>query len=317
MAAYTLRRLGQLLVVLFGVTVLLFGVLKTMPGDPARVMAGLGATPETIEAIRHKLGLDQPLPIQYLRLIGGLVSGSLQAATYNKSVWAVIVERLPATLELGVLALIAAQLIAIPAGILAALKRNSFLDYLVTAIAVAGVSIPVFWLAIMLIIIFGIKLRILPVSGRGSTLWGWSFLTVDGWRHLVIPVLALASQQMAMNARLIRGSMLEVLRQEYVRTARAKGLSEIVVIVKHAFRNSLAPLITNIGMQVGAIFAGAVVTETVTAWPGVGRLMMQSILRRDEAVVFGLALLIASVYMVLNLVVDLAYAFVDPRVTYE
>jgi peptide/nickel transport system permease protein len=317
MGGYLLRRLLQLAVVLFGITILLFAVLKLMPGDPARVMAGLGATPEVIESIRVKLGLDKPLATQYWRLIGGIFNGNLRAVTYNRSVWAVIFERLPATLELGVFALGLAVLISIPSGVLAGVYRNTLIDYGVTTLSIAGVSIPVFWFAMMLIRILAVKLHVLPVSGRGDTVAAWSFLTVDGLKHLVIPVIALAAQQMAMNARLMRASMLEIIRQEYIKTAQAKGLRKWIVIVRHAFPNAVAPVITNIGLQVGALFGGVVVTETVTAWPGIGRLMMQSILRRDQSVVFGLALFVAAVYMFSNLIVDMVYAYINPRVTYD
>jgi peptide/nickel transport system permease protein len=242
MFSYAVRRLGQLIFVLFGLTVLMFVLLKTMPGDPARVMAGLGARPETIEAIRVKLGLDQPLPVQYWRMVSGLFNGQLQAMTYHKPVWTVIIERLPATVELGATGMILALLISIPAGLFSAVYRNSPLDYGVTTAALIGISIPVFWFALMLMLIFGVILQVLPVSGRGATLWGWSFLTIDGLRHLIIPAVALSSVQMAFNARLTRASMLEVMRQEYINTARAKGLRERVVLVKHAFRNALAPL---------------------------------------------------------------------------
>jgi peptide/nickel transport system permease protein len=295
----------------------MFVLLKTMPGDPARVMAGLGARIETIEAIRVKLGLDRPLPVQYWRMVSGLFNGQLQAMTYHKPVWTVIIERLPATVELGAAGMILALLISIPAGLLSAIYRNSPLDYGVTTAALIGISIPVFWFALMLMLIFGVILHVLPVSGRGASLWGWSFLTVDGLRHLIIPAVALSSVQMAFNARLTRASMLEVMRQEYIDTARAKGLRERVVLVKHAFRNALAPVVTNIGLQVGALFAGAVLTETTTAWPGIGRLMYEAILRRDQAVVFGLALFMAAFYMLSYLVVDLMYAYIDPRITYD
>lgn len=317
MFSYAIRRLGQLIFVLFGLTVLMFVLLKTMPGDPARVMAGLGARIETIEAIRVKLGLDRPLPVQYWRMISGLFNGELQAMTYHKPVWTVIIERLPATVELGAAGMILALLISIPAGLLSAIYRNSPLDYGVTTAALIGISIPVFWFALMLMLVFGVILHVLPVSGRGVSLWGWSFLTVDGLRHLIIPAVALSSVQMAFNARLTRASMLEVMRQEYIDTARAKGLRERVVLVKHAFRNALAPVVTNIGLQVGALFAGAVLTETTTAWPGIGRLMYEAILRRDQAVVFGLALFMAAFYMLSYLVVDLMYAYIDPRITYD
>ena len=317
MFSYAVRRLGQLIFVLFGLTVLMFVLLKTMPGDPARVMAGLGARPETIEAIRVKLGFDKPLPVQYWRLISGLFNGQLQAMTYHKPVWTVIIERLPATVELGAAGMILALLISIPAGLLSAIYRNSPLDYGVTTVALIGISIPVFWFALMLMLIFGVILHVLPVSGRGASLWGWSFLTMDGLRHLIIPAVALSSVQMAFNARLTRASMLEVMRQEYIDTARAKGLRERVVLVKHAFRNALAPVVTNIGLQIGALFAGAVLTETTTAWPGIGRLMFEAILRRDQAVVFGLALFMAAFYMFSYLIVDLMYAYIDPRITYD
>ncbi len=317
MFSYAVRRFGQLIFVLFGLTVLMFVLLKTMPGDPARVMAGLGARIETIEAIRVKLGFDKPLPVQYWRLISGLFNGQLQAMTYHKPVWTVIIERLPATVELGAAGMILALLISIPAGLLSAIYRNSPLDYGVTTVALIGISIPVFWFALMLMLIFGVILHVLPVSGRGASLWGWSFLTVDGLRHLIIPAVALSSVQMAFNARLTRASMLEVMRQEYIDTARAKGLRERVVLVKHAFRNALAPVVTNIGLQVGALFAGAVLTETTTAWPGIGRLMFEAILRRDQAVVFGLALFMAAFYMISYLIVDLMYAYIDPRITYD
>lgn len=317
MFGYALRRIAQLIIVIFGLTVLLFVLLKAMPGDPARVMAGLGATPQTIEAIRVRLGLYEPLHVQYWRLVSGLFNGQLQAMTYHKGVWDVILERLPATLELGFFGLLIAVIVSIPAGLLSAIFRNSALDYGVTTVALIGISIPVFWFALMLMMVFGVILHVLPVSGRGEVLWGWSFLTLDGLRHLVIPSVALSSVQIAMTARLTRASMLEVLQQEYIKTARSKGLREYVVLVKHAFRNALAPVVTNIGLQVGALFAGAVLTETTTAWPGIGRLMYTSILRRDQAVVFGLALFMASFYMLSYLIVDLLYAYIDPRITYD
>lgn len=317
MFAYTVRRLAQMVVVLFGLTILIFAMLKAMPGDPAKVMAGLGARPETIASIRLKLGLDEPLPVQYWRFITGLLNGQLQAMTFHTSVWAVIVERLPATVELGVFALIIALLVSIPAGILSAVYRNSALDYAVTTVALVGISIPVFWLALMLMLVFGVILKVLPVSGRGETLWGWSFLTVSGLRHLVIPSVALASVQMALNARLTRASMLEVMRQEYVKSARAKGLREWVVMGRHAFRNAMLPVVTNVGLQVGALFAGAVLTETTTAWPGIGRLMVESIARLDQAVVFGLALFMGACFMLSYLFIDLLYAYIDPRITYD
>jgi peptide/nickel transport system permease protein len=318
MFAYTVRRLLQLLLILFGLTLLLFFLLKMMPGDPARIMAGLGATREAIETIRHKLHLYDPLHIQYWSFISGLFNGELQAMTYQRRpVWNVILERIPATAELGLFGLLLAIIVSIPAGLLSAIYRNSPLDYGVTTVALIGISIPVFWFALMLMLVFGVVFHVLPVSGRGATLGVWSFITKDGFRHLIIPSVALSSVLMAMNARLTRASMLEVMRQEFINTARAKGLRERVVLIKHAFRNALAPVVTNIGLQVGTIFAGAVLTETTTAWPGIGRLMVEAIMRRDQSVVFGLALFMAACYMVSYLAVDLMYAYIDPRVTYD
>ena len=324
MLGYTLRRLIQVVFTLFALTVLIFVLLKLMPGDPAVVMAGLGAQLETIEGIREELGLNRPWPVQYWRFISGLVTGSLRAMTYHTSVWTVIFQRLAATVELGLFAMIIAVTVSVPAGLLSAIYRNSVLDYSVTTIALVGISIPVFWFALMLMLVFGVLLGILPVSGRGTSvvLFGWdylrlSFVTWDGFRHLIIPSVALASVQMAMNARLTRASMLEVLRQEYVTTARAKGLRERAVLIKHAFRNALAPVVTNVGLQIGTLVAGAVLTETTTAWPGIGRLMVEAIQRRDQAVVFALALFLAVFFQISYLVVDLLYAYIDPRITYD
>ncbi len=324
MIGYTVRRLIQVAFTLFALTVLIFLLLKLMPGDPAVVMAGLGAQLETIQGIREELGLNRPWPVQYWRFISGLFNGNLEAMTYHRSVWSVIFSRLPATVELGLFALIIALGVSIPAGLLSAIYRNSLLDYSVTTVALVGISIPVFWFALMLMLIFGVILRILPVSGRGASvaLFGWqqfrvSFVTWDGFRHIIIPSVALSSVLMAMNARLTRASMLEVLRQDYVTTARAKGLKERVVLIKHAFRNALAPVVTNVGLQVGTLVAGAVLTETTTAWPGIGRLMIESIQRRDQAVVFGLALFIAFFFQISYVIVDLLYAYIDPRITYD
>jgi peptide/nickel transport system permease protein len=324
MIGYTVRRLIQVVFTLFALTVLIFLLLKLMPGDPAAVMAGLGAQLETIQGIREELGLNRPWPVQYWRFISGLFNGNLEAMTYHRSVWSVIFSRLPATVELGLFALIIALVVSIPAGLLSAIYRNSLLDYSVTTVALVGISIPVFWFALMLMLVFGVILKILPVSGRGASvaLFGWqqfrvSFVTWDGFRHLIIPSVALSSVLMAMNARLTRASMLEVLRQDYVTTARAKGLKERVVLIKHAFRNALAPVVTNVGLQVGTLVAGAVLTETTTAWPGIGRLMIESIQRMDQAVVFGLALFIAFFFQVTYVIVDLLYAYIDPRITYD
>ncbi|MFP4588864.1 MAG: ABC transporter permease [Candidatus Bipolaricaulota bacterium] len=317
MFAYTVRRLGQMLLVLLGLSILLFLLLKLAPGDSAQIMAGLGATPEVVQNLRVKLGLDKPWHVQYWKLFSGLFTGELEAVTFHTTVINIVAERLPATVELGFFGLLFAIFISIPAGIISAVRKGSMADYVVTTVALLGVSTPVFWTALMLMIVFSLQLDLLPVSGRGATMWGWSFLTVDGLLHMIIPALALSSVMMAMNARLTRSSMLEVLSEDYITTARSKGIRERVVIFIHAFRNAILPVLTNVGMQVGALVAGAVLTETTTAWPGVGRLMIEAINRRDMGLVFGLSLFIAMFYLLSYLIVDLLYAYVDPRITYD
>ncbi len=317
MFSYIVRRLGQMVLVLVGLSILLFILLQLAPGDSAQIMAGLGATPEVVENLRVKLGLDKPLYVQYWRLFSGLFTGELEAVTFSTTVVDIVADRLQATVELGLFGLLLAIFVSIPAGIISAVKKDSFADYAVTTVSMIGISTPVFWTALMLMIIFSIQFDLLPVSGRGATLWGWSFLTVDGILHMIIPAVALSSVMMAMNARLTRSSMLEVLSEDYITTARSKGLSERIVIVYHAFRNAILPVLTNVGMQVGTVVAGAVLTETTTAWPGVGRLMIEAISRRDMGLVFGLSLFIAIFYLMSYLVVDILYAYVDPRITYD
>ncbi|HID56004.1 TPA: ABC transporter permease [Candidatus Poribacteria bacterium] len=318
MVSYIIRRLLQMALVLLGVTVLLFVIMKLAPGDPARIMAGMRGTPEVIEAIRHKLGLDRPLHVQYWRFLTELLAGKLESMTFHMPVKDLILQRLPATIELGFAGFLLAVIVSIPAGIISAIWRNSFVDYSVTTVALVGISTPVFWTALILMIFIGVQLDLLPVHGRGETLWGWSILTLDGLKHLIIPAVALSSVLMAMNARLTRATMLEVLRQEYITTARSKGLRENIVILRHAFRNALLPVVTNAGMQFSEVlFAGAVLTETTTAWPGVGRLMFEAIARRDQTVVFGLTFLMAFGFVLLYLVVDILYAYIDPRITYD
>lgn len=317
MFAYTVRRIAQMVIVLLGLSILLFLLLKMAPGDAAQIMAGIGATPEVVQNLRVKLGLDQPWHIQYWKLFSGLFNGELEAVTFHTTVFDIVAERLPATVELGALGLLIAITISIPAGIISAIKQDTLADYAVTSVALIGISTPVFWTALMLMIVFSVELDLLPVSGRGATLWGWSFLTLDGITHLIIPSIALSSVMMAMNARLTRSSMLEVLREDYITTARSKGLKERIVILGHALRNAVLPVLTNVGMQVGALVAGAVLTETTTAWPGIGRLIIEGIERRDMGLVFGLSLFIAIFYLISYLVVDLLYAYIDPRITYD
>jgi len=307
----------QSLFVLFVLSILIFGILKLAPGNIAQIMAGIGAKPEDIANLEEKLGLNQPFPVQYWRFVRGFFTGDLRSAAFNDPLMTVMSRKLVASLELGAVAIILSVLLSIPAGIIAAVKRNTFWDYSVTMFALAGISVPVFWIALLLMIIFGGWLRVLPISGRGADIGGLSILTADGWRHIIIPAVSMALIQMAMNARLTRSSLLEVLQQDYITTARSKGISEFMVVVRHGLRNALIPVVTNIGLMTQVLFAGAILTETVTAWPGVGRLVYQAIIMRDEPLLFGLTIVIAIFYQLTYLAVDLLYAYLDPTIVYD
>ena len=312
MLNYALRRLLLLIPMLVFVSLFVFAIIKLTPGDPSAMLLGDHATAESIALVRAKYALDQPFHVQYLHMVGNFFSGGLQSIFYRGSVLDLVLQRLPASLELGFMALLLAVSVSVPAGIISAVKRNSWFDYLSMSFALFGVSIPVFYTGILLIYLFAVTLKILPASGYGGHFWTW-----EGFRHLLLPSLSLSFVLMASTTRLTRSAMLEVINQDYIRTARAKGVSEYMVVMLHAFRNALIPIATNIGNQVARLFAGAVLTETVFAWPGVGRLAVNAIFRRDEPVVFGCVLLMAIVYVVINLLVDLAYAFLDPRIQYD
>ncbi len=317
MATYLVRRLLQSLFVLFALSLVIFLIMKAAPGNIAQVMAGIGAKPEDIALLAERLGLNEPWPVQYWRFISGFFSGGLKSAAFNEPLMSVMSRRFLASAELGFVAISLSVLLAIPAGIVAAVRRNSVADYGVTILALAGISIPVFWIALMLMIVFGSWLRWLPISGRGASIGGLSILTADGWRHLVIPAVSIALAQMAMNARLTRSCLLDVLRQDYILTARSKGVREVMVVLRHGLRNALIPVVTNVGMMLQMLFAGAILTETVTAWPGIGRLVYQAIIMRDEPLLFGLTLVIAIFYQITFLATDLLYAYLNPVIVYE
>jgi len=306
MFKYVLKRLLSTIPVLLGISLLLFFMLRMLPGDPAQVLAGQMATPEDVKLIRHQLGLDQPIFIQYGIFLSRLVLFDLgrSARTQNpviKEVWA----RLPNTVLLAVAAITLACLFGIPAGILSAVRSYTWIDYLFTSMALFGISMPVFWLGLMLVVIFSVVLQWLPAGGTGS------------WKHVILPSLTLAAFVVAFITRMTRASMIETMAQEYTTTARSKGLKEKVVILKHALRNALIPIITVVGLQFGMLLGGAVLTETVFAWPGLGRLIVDSILARDYPVIQGTILIFGLLYILVNLVVDMAYAFIDPRIRYE
>jgi peptide/nickel transport system permease protein len=306
MLQYIIKRLLSTIPVLFGISFLLFFMLRMLPGDPAQVLAGQMATPEEVELIRHQLGLDRPIPVQYAFFLGRLLQFDLgrSARTQNpvtEEIWA----RLPNTVLLAVVAITLACLFGIPAGIVSAVRPYSWLDYLVTSTALFGISMPVFWLGLMLVVVFSVMLHLLPAGGTGS------------WKHVILPSFTLAAFVVAFIARMTRSTMLEVLSQDYITTGRSKGLMEKVVIIKHALKNALIPIITVVGLQFGMLLGGAVLTETVFAWPGLGRLIVDSILARDYPVIQGTILVFGLLYILVNLVVDLIYAYVDPRIRSE
>ena len=306
MFQYVIKRLLSIIPVLFGISLLLFFMLRALPGDPAQVLDGQMDTPEEIELIRHQLGLDKPVYIQYAVFLGRLAKFDLgrSARTQNpviQEVWA----RLPNTMLLATVAITLACLFGIPAGIISAIRPYTFLDYLVTSAALFGISMPVFWLGLMLVVVFSIMLPWLPAGGTGS------------WKHVILPSITLTAFVVAFIARMTRSSMLEVLSQDYTTTARSKGLKEKVVVIKHALKNALIPIITVVGLQFGMLLGGAVLTETVFAWPGVGRLIVDSILARDYPVIQGTILIFGLIYTLINLMVDVIYAFVDPRIRYD
>jgi peptide/nickel transport system permease protein len=306
MLNYIIKRLFSTVPVLIGISLLLFFMLRMLPGDPAQVLAGQMATPEEIENIRQQLGLDRPIYEQYAVYLSRLVQFDLgrSARTRNpvtQEIWA----RLPNTLLLAVVAITLACLFGIPAGIISAVRPYSWIDYLVTTSALFGMSMPVFWLGLMLVVVFAVILKWLPAGGTGS------------WQHVILPSITLAAFVVAFIARMTRSTMLETLSQDFTTTARSKGLQERVVVIKHAFKNALIPIITVVGLQFGLLLGGAVLTETVFAWPGLGRLIVDSILARDYPVIQGTILIFGLLYIMVNLVVDLIYALVDPRIRYD
>jgi peptide/nickel transport system permease protein len=329
--AFTLRRLLETVPVLIGVSVVVFLVLRLIPGDPAVVLLGERASAQNVQRIRERLGLNEPWTVQYWRFVQGLARGDIGSSVRtNRPVLEEARSRFPATVELTLAALLLACIIGISAGIVSAIWRGSGADHLSRLLSLAGISIPIFWLGLVLIWIFAAQLRWLPPDGRldagtrytpvtnfvlvDAVIQRRPDLAVNALRHLVLPALALCTVPMAIIARITRGAMLEVLGADYVRTARAKGLRERTITWGHAFKNASLPIITVIGLQVGILLSGAILTETIFAWPGIGRWIYESILNRDYPVVQGMTLIIAVIFVAVNLLVDLLYAVVDPRI---
>jgi ABC-type dipeptide/oligopeptide/nickel transport system permease component len=302
---YVARRVLASIPTLWGVATVVFVMARLLPGDPARVIAGVLASPEDVEHVRKSMGLDQPLLIQYGYFLSSLIRLNLGTSAHTGGpVIEEIGSRLPYTVELALVALAIALTIGLLAGVAAAVRRNTVLDLLISSFSVFGVSMPVYWLGLMMIILFAINLHLLPAAGA------------DEPTSIIMPAITLALFSLALIARMTRSSMLEVLGQDFVRTARAKGAPFRSVVFRHALRNALLPIMTVVGLQFGALLGGAVVTETVFAWPGVGRLLIDSIFFRDYPVVQGLVLMFGTTFVVINLLVDLLYAYVDPRIHY-
>jgi ABC-type dipeptide/oligopeptide/nickel transport system permease component len=303
MFRYLIRRLVLTIPVLLGVATLVFALIHFIPGDPAAAMLGEGATQEEINQLRERLGLNRPLIVQYGSFLQGLLRGDLGVSLRNdQPVTQQILERMPATAELAFASMAVAVLIAIPLGIIAAVWRGTAIDFSAMTLSLVGISVPNFWLGPLLAIVFAVELGWLPVGGRGTL------------AHLVLPAATLGAALAAILARMTRASLLEELREPYVLAARAKGVSRSRAILRHAFRNSLIPIVTILGLQFGVVLTGAVITETIFAWPGIGRLLIQSISFRDYPLVQGCVLLIAVTYVGVNLITDLTYSFLDPRI---
>jgi peptide/nickel transport system permease protein len=303
---YFIRRVLLSIPVLLGVATLVFSLIHLVPGDPAQAMLGDGAAPQDIAELRKNLGLDKPLLEQYVTFLRHAITGDLGVSfRTGQPVTTMIVERIPATAELAVAAMLVAIVLAIPLGVIAAVWRGTAIDYSAMTFALAGVSIPNFWLGPLLAIVFAVELGWLPVSGRGSP------------AHLVLPAISLGLALAAILARMTRASLLDELNELYVRAARARGVSNSAAITGHALRNSMVPLLTIIALQFGAVLTGAVITETIFAWPGIGRLLIQSIGFRDYPMVQGCILLIAVTYVTVNLLTDLMYGVLDPRIRLE
>lgn len=303
MIKYIIKRLFALIPVILGVTFLVFMIMQLAPGDAAKLMLGEGATQEEVETLREEMGLNDPLIVQYGRYMLDFCQGDLGTSYSTKRPVAdEVFSRFPYTLKLSVVAGIVSIILAIPLGIIAAVKQNTLFDNISMIISLIGVSMPVFWLALLLVLFFSLKLGWFPVQGA------------EGWRSYILPAISLGFMNMAAIARTTRSSMLETIRQDYIRTARAKGVSKREVVVKHAFRNALIPTITVCGIQMGQLLGGSVLTETVFAWPGIGRLLVQSINARDIPMVLGCMVVMTVCFSIVNLLIDLLYGFTDPRI---
>jgi len=323
----------QIIPVLLGVSIVVFFMVRAIPGDPAQIMLGQQATQEQVQQIRENMGLDKPIFVQYGLFLKDALRGDLgDSIVTGRPVTTELLTRLPATLELTTFAMLIAILVGIPVGVISAVRQYSLLDKTTSVLALTGISMPIFWLAMILVVIFGVNLELLPFPGRLSPTTAISSITGlvlvdslltlnfagfwDGLLHLIMPALALATIPMAVIMRMTRSSMLEVMNEDYVRTARAKGVVPWRVVFKHALRNAMLPTITVIGLQTGLLMGGAIITETIFSWPGIGLYTYNSISSRDYASIQGVVLYAALLFVLINLLVDILYAILDPRVRY-
>lgn len=331
---YIIKRLLALIPILIGVAVIVFLIVHLIPGDPAQTMLGERATDQALERLREQMGLNDPLPVQFWRYVKDLLRGDLgRSIMSNNPVSTELAQRFPATLELSFFAMMFAVFVGVPAGIFASINQNSWFDNLSMLIALMGVSMPIFWLGLMFIWLFAVELGWFPPSSRIGVGLEFSPITnlyvIDSilqfnfaalknvLHHLFLPAVALGTIPMAIIARMTRSSMLEVLKKDYIRTAYAKGLKRKIVIFKHALKNAMVPIITVVGLQFGVLLGGAVMTETIFSWPGLGKYLVDAIYARDFPIVQGGILFFAGVFVIVNLIVDLSYALVDPRIQYE
>ncbi len=313
MLRHIMRRLLSLVPVMLGVSITVFLILQITPGDPARLMAGQQADPQVLQNIRTELGLNLPLHVQYWNFLTGALQGDLgRSYRSGRPVMQEIRNRLPNTIELAVAGMVFALLLGLTAGVLAAYKRNTLFDTLTMIGSLLGISMPGFWIAILLLLLFSLNLGWLPASGRGGSLW-----TAGSWRYILLPAFTLSLSSAAVLARITRATMIEVLNQEYIKTARAKGLGQRTVIIKHALKNAMIPVVTIAGIQFGDMLANTAIIETVFAWPGISRVGVQAIAARDFPMVQGVVLFTALVFVLMNLVVDMLYVYLDPRIKYE
>jgi ABC-type dipeptide/oligopeptide/nickel transport system permease component len=295
----------MLIPVLVGVSLAAFLILHLAPGDPARLMAGVDASQEDVDMLRHKFGLDRSLPVQYAMFVKGLFTGDLMSLRYESPAMEIILPKLKNTLILACASIVIAVVLGVTAGVLSATHRRSWIDYAATVLSLFGISMPVFWWGLLLMLLFSVKLMWLPSGGMGA------------FRHIILPAVVLGTASTGIIARMTRSSMLDVLRQDYITTATAKGLTRRLVVNRHALRNALIPTVTVVGLQFGQLLAGAVLTETVFTWPGIGRLLVTSILARDLPVVQATLVIIAMLFVFVNLAVDVLYAVLDPRIRYN